>query len=177
MNDLTASSEPVPAMLSEAELKYFVDANCRFFEKVAPDQLVLKDPFIEFSEPVFLDFTGLIEITGGHSGSVYLTMPRAMVLSLTRVMGEQETSEETLRDAVGEIASMISSNAREQFGPRLGISVPRSLVGSEPAGLPLAPTRFVLPIGWQDEEAFLVIALEGENAGAAPAQSHPPITP
>ena len=50
MNDM-------PAVLSESELNFFVDANCRFFDKVAPNQLVLKDPSIEFSEPVFLDFT------------------------------------------------------------------------------------------------------------------------
>lgn len=156
------------APLSEEELKYFVDANCRFFDKVAPHQLILKDPSIEFSEPLFLDYTGLIEITGRPSGNVYLTMPRAMVLTLTRAMGESETSEETLRDAVGEVASMISSNAREQFGPRLQISVPRSLVGDESAGVAMAPTRFVLPIAWQDEEAFLVIALEGDEPAANP---------
>ncbi len=160
-------------MLSEAELNYFVDANCRFFDKVAPGQLVLKDPSIEFSDPVFLDYTGMIEITGRPFGNVYLTMPRAMVVNLTQTMGEQEASDATLRDAVGEIASMISSNAREHFGSRLGISVPRSLAGEEPAGLALAPTRFVLPIGWKDEEAFLVIALEGEDAPA----SEPPLIP
>ncbi len=155
-------ASPDPGALSEAELHYFVDANSRFFDKVAPNQLVLKDPSIEFSDPVFLDYTGLIEITGRHRGNVYLTMPRAMVITLTRAMGEQETSDETLRDAVGEITSIISSNAREQFGPRLGISVPRSLAGDEPADVTLAPTRFVLPIGWHDEEAFLVIAIEGD---------------
>ena len=156
-----------PAILSESELNFFVDANCRFFEKVAPNQLVLKDPSIEFSEPVFLDFTGLIEITGRHRGNVYLTMPRAMAVTLTQAMGEHETSEETLRDAVGEVASMISSNAREHFGPKLEISVPRSLSGTDSSGLDLAPTRFVLPIGWKDEEAFLVIALEGEELSPA----------
>ena len=76
-----------------------------------------------------------------------------------------------MRDAVGEIASMISSNAREHFGPRLEISVPRSLAGGEPEGLALAPTRFVLPIGWDDQEAFLVIALEGVDATPIPASS------
>ena len=151
-----------PAVLSESELNFFVDANCRFFDKVAPNQLVLKDPSIEFSEPVVLDFTGLIEITGRHRGNVYLTMPRAMAITLTQAMGEYEASEETLRDAVGEVASMISSNAREHFGPRLGVSVPRSLSGTTAVDFPLAPTRFVLPIGWKDQEAFLVIALEGE---------------
>ena len=150
-------------MLSPDELNFFVVANCRFFEKVAPDQLVLRNASLDLSTPVFLDYTGLIEITGQHRGNVYLTMPRDMVVSLTRAMGEEETSDETLRDAVGEIASMISSNAREHFGPRLGISVPRSLIGEESAGLHLAPMRFVLPMGLRDEEAFLVIALEPED--------------
>ena len=164
-------STTAPAMLTEEELNFFVDANCRFFEKVAPAQIVLKDPSIEFADPTFLDYTGLIGITGRHRGNVYLTMPRAMVATLTRAMGEHDASEETLRDAVGEIASMISSNAREHFGPRLEISVPRSLAGGEPEGLALAPTRFVLPIGWDDQEAFLVIALEGVDATPIPASS------
>ena len=153
-----------PTLLTEDELNFFVDANCRFFEKVAPAQIVLKDPSIEFADPTFLDYTGLIGITGRHRGNVYLTMPRAMVVTLTRAMGERDDSEETLRDAVGEIASMISSNAREHFGPRLEISVPRSLARDESDCLALAPTRFVLPIGWEDQEAFLVIALEGVDA-------------
>ena len=153
-----------PATLTEEELNFFVDANCRFFEKVAPAQIVLKDPSIEFADPTFLDYTGLIAITGRHRGNVYLTMPRAMVAALTRAMGERDESEATLRDAVGEIASMISSNAREYFGPRLEISVPRSLASGEPDGLALAPTRFVLPIGWEDQQAFLVIALDGVDA-------------
>ena len=162
---------PASTMLTEDELNFFVDANCRFFEKIVPDQIVLKDPSIEFAEPRFLDYTGVIEVGGRHSGNVYLTMPRALVVTLTRAMGERDDSEETLRDAVGEMASMISSNAREHFGPRLEVSVPRSLVGEEPGSFVLAPTRFVLPIGWQDQEAFLVIALEGVDADApiAPA--------
>ena len=141
-------------MLSPIELNFFVEANCRFFDKVAPDQLVLKGASLDLSTPVFLDYTGLIEITGQHCGNVYLTMSREMVVTLTRAMGEEKASEETLRDAVGEIASIISSNAREHFGPLLGISVPRSLTGAESSRLALAPMRFVLPMGLRDEEAF-----------------------
>ena len=133
-----------PTTLTEEELNFFVDANCRFFEKVVPAQIVLKDPSIEFADPTFLDYTGLIGITGRHRGNVYLTMPRAMVAALTRAMGERDESEATLRDAVGEIASMISSNAREHFGPRLEISVPRSLAGSEPDSPDLVCQRRIL---------------------------------
>lgn len=146
--------------ITEKDLKVFVDVSCRYFEKVAKDKPLLRDPVIEFHKPEFLDYTGSIEISGRSKGNIYLTMPREMVVRLLELHGENEVSDGSLYDLVGEIASTISSNAREHFGSQLKISVPRALGPEEAADKSFSNVRFVLPIEWRDEEAFLVIALE-----------------
>ncbi|HWZ94973.1 MAG TPA: chemotaxis protein CheX [Opitutaceae bacterium] len=145
--------------MHERDLDVFIQHTMNYFTKIAHEAPEPRPPTIDFSAPVFLDFTGAIDVSGQSSGTVYLTMPDRMARALLEVVGEPGRDEATCRDLVGEIASTISSNARAHFGSAFQIAVPRTFTAStaiEP--LPLQG-RFILPLRWRDAEALLVISI------------------
>ena len=66
--------------------------------------------------PGAYDYTGVIGISGARNGIVYFTAPRGMLTVLLMRMQETDTSEENMKDLVGEVANTISGNARRDFG-------------------------------------------------------------
>jgi len=61
---------------------------------------------------------------GARKGIVYFTAPRGMLTVLLMRMQETDTSDENIKDLVGEVANTISGNARRDFGKNFVISVP-----------------------------------------------------
>ena len=147
------------ATLNEAELKIFVDLSLAYFDTVTGTPATSSEPRIEFAQPTFFEYTGVVKLGGVVDGCVYLTLGRELVVDLLRHLGERELTNENCLDLAGEMTSTIASNARTHFGHHLTISVPSPCDQHSAGQLSLAPTRFVLPLVWNKHPADLVIAL------------------
>jgi chemotaxis protein CheX len=85
------------------------------------------------AKPSF-DICGVIDISGEVNGQVVVSMPEPLAIVLaSELLGEaREMLDEDGIDAVGEIANMISGNAKTDFpGGTSAISVPRVVVGKD----------------------------------------------
>ena len=67
----------------------------------------------------------------------------------------------TYRDLVGEVANIISGNARSVFGHEFMISVPAMIEGAPGAiHLPSQLRSYVIPVYWKSYHAAVVICLQ-----------------
>ncbi len=152
--------------MTEEDLKVFIDVTMNYFDKISGDKAEMEDPYIIFEDPPFLDFTGVIKISGKSEGVVYVTTPQGMLANLLEDIGETDRSEEIMRDFVGEIATTVSGNVRKQFGKGFRISIPTTL-GSNGGDKPILPfANFVVPIKWKDFHPFLVLGVRNEDEDA-----------
>ncbi len=150
--------------MTENDLKVFIDVTMNYFEKISGDQAAMEEPFISFDEPPVLDYTGVIRVSGKGEGVFYVTTQQSMLTQLLKEIGEVDTSDEIMKDFVGEIATTLSGNARRVFGENFRISTPQTVGGSllNVPDLPFA--NFVVPIRWKNYQPYLVLGLnEVEN--------------
>jgi len=146
--------------LGERQLKAFIDATLRFFERITQEPAEIGDASIHLDRLPVLDFTGLIQISGSCTGFIYVTLPREMLAKMLASIGESQPDDEACRDFAGEIANTVSGNAREIFGSQFDISVPAPLDSAAAASLTLQGPSFVLPVNWRGADACIVIALQ-----------------
>lgn len=145
--------------MTDKDLKVFIDIICHYFEKTTRNAPELKEPVIELNQFRLLDYTGFIKISGNNQGWVYISMPKGMLLDVLNCMGESLSDRSILLDSVGEIVSIITSNAREHFGTQFQISVPVTSAGNENAPISHEMPRFLLPFSWREHQAYVGIAL------------------
>ena len=111
--------------MKETELKFFIDVVTTYFSQVTGEPAAMGIPYVKQSEPVVLDYTGVIGISGPRKGGIYFTTGSKLLTELTKVILEvDEADEETLLDMVGELTNTIAGNARKSFGADFLISVP-----------------------------------------------------
>ena len=132
------------------------------------------------------DYNGLIEISGGYSGSVCFSAPTSLLSHVLLSSGERDFTDEKHADLVGEIANTLAGQARRHFGERLGIAPPRTFRGKQmlpnrlpnalpnalPNGVPIPPQKsrvrsrpYAIPLIWHGYAADLVVCL---TSGSAP---------
>lgn len=148
--------------MTERELKFFIEVVTSYFGQVTGEPATMGIPYVKKSEPVVLDYTGLIGISGPRKGGIYFTAGRGLLAGLTRVILEMDDADdETLLDMVGELTNTIAGNVRKSFGADFLISVPMLIKGKpEDILMRLKPPVFVIPLHWQREKAYLVVGLE-----------------
>jgi chemotaxis protein CheX len=148
--------------MTEIELKFFIDVVTTYFGQVTQEPAAMGIPYVKKAEPVVLDYTGLIGISGPRKGGIYFTAGPRLLSELTRViLGVVDAEEETLLDMVGELTNTIAGNVRKSFGGDFLISVPMLIKGKpEDILLQLKPPVFVIPLNWRREKAYLVVGLE-----------------
>jgi len=148
-------------MLKEAEIRTFVEGATHYFETSAQQAASVGSPYlVTDGKPGAYEFTGLIGISGARKGIVYFTAPRGMLAVLLMRMQETDSSEDTIKDLVGEVANTISGNARRDFGKNFVISVPK-VIARDPDGVTMPHARsYVIPINWRTHSAKLVVCLE-----------------
>lgn len=148
--------------MTETELKFFIEVVTSYFGQVTGEAATMGIPFVKKSEPVVLDYTGLIGISGPRKCGIYFTAGAGLLRNLTKVILEaDEPDEETLLDMVGELTNTIAGNVRKSFGGDFLISVPMLIKGKpEDILMRLKPPVFVIPLTWQREKAYLVVGLE-----------------
>lgn len=148
-------------MLTEAEIRTFVNGATRYFDTAAQQNASIGSPYlVTDGRPGAYDYTGIIAISGARQGIVYFTAPRGMLTVLLMRMQETDTSEDNIMDLIGEVANTISGNARRDFGKNFVISVPTVLARDAQALSTPHPRSFVIPINWRSHSAKLVVCLE-----------------
>ncbi|HLW24452.1 MAG TPA: chemotaxis protein CheX [Steroidobacteraceae bacterium] len=148
-------------MLKEAEIRTFVEGAMSYFEVSAQQAATVGSPYlVTDGNPGAYDYTGVIGISGARKGIVYFSAPRGMLAVLLMRMHETDTSDENIKDLVGEVANTISGNARRDFGRNFVISVPT--IVSNDVDKVVAPysKSYVIPINWRRHSAKLVVCLE-----------------
>lgn len=148
--------------MNQTELKFFIDVVTSYFGQVTGEAAAMGIPYVKTSEPVVLDYTGLIGISGPRKGGIYFTSGPRLLGELTKVILEvEDPDDETLLDMVGELTNTIAGNVRKSFGADFLISVPILLRGKpDDILMRLKPPVFVIPLNWRREKAFLVVGLE-----------------
>jgi chemotaxis protein CheX len=147
--------------MNEKDLTVFIDGAVRYFDHLSGDAAEVGTPYLmDTRSAVGRGLTGIIGVTGHRRGHVYFTAPSVLVKVLLLSMGESDTSQENMCDAVGEVANTISGNARKEFGKNFMISEPIVICGNaDSIALPSDARSYVVPISWRGYEAGLVISL------------------
>jgi hypothetical protein len=146
--------------LHERDIHYFVDVTLAHLNKITGNEIVLRDPTIEFQSLVFSAYTGLLHLKGGAEGFVYLTASQQFLSYLYNSRQSRgRATEENCREVITEITSTIAQAVTKRFSANLQISEPRifSTVPDDPIEMP--PAVFVLPLIWRKEHAYFVLGL------------------
>ena len=148
--------------MNETDLHFFIDSTVNYFEEVTNEKAESGIPYIKDDEPVVLEYTGIIGISGKRKGSIYVTASEEMLKAIAKViLGLEDVGKEDIKDLIGEIANTISGNVRQAYGSDFMISVPVVVEGkAKDIKLPDNIQSFVIPITWQDHKKFLVVCLE-----------------
>lgn len=146
--------------IQESEIRVFIDAVRRYFTDVTGEPAGVRGAYLAAHEsrPPSQGYTGLITISGGYRGCVYVSAPRAMLRHLLIAIQIADHSDENLLDTVGEVANTISGNARSHFGDRMEISVPVTIAGAPDQIRPRCRTQpYVIAVEWKGYAASLVV--------------------
>jgi len=148
--------------MRETELKFFIDVVTSYFGQVTGEPAAMGIPYVKKAEPVVLDYTGLIGISGPRKGGLYFTTGAKLLGELTKViLDAEDADDETLLDMVGELTNTIAGNVRKSFGSDFLISVPMLIKGKpQDILMRLEPPVFVIPLNWRHEKAFLAVGME-----------------
>ena len=147
--------------MNDHDIQVFITGVQRYFESLKRDvTVVIEPPFIKDEDKPFLEYTGIIGVSGRARGAVCFTANGVMLESILSLLNEEPTDGNVIRDLVGEIANTLSGNAREEFGRDFLISVPVVSTGRNvDFQFPPDSRDYVIPIIWQGEKAYLLICL------------------
>lgn len=149
--------------LKAEDIRIFSDAATAFFKSTTGAGATVRTAYLLPGDDIAVwnDFQGLIELQGRYRGSVTFSAPRGLLSHVLLKMGEQDYSEASHRDIVGEIANQMSGYARRHFGEAMDITPPRVITPAQrPAQPGLQAAPFVIPMLWDRYEAHLVVRME-----------------
>ena len=148
--------------MKETDLHFFIDSTLNYFDEVTEDKATTGIPYIKSDEPVVLDYTGIIGISGKRKGSIYITASSDMLTTMGKViLHAEDITDDDIKDLIGEIANTISGNVRTAYGSDFMISVPVVVEGhARDISMPEDMQSFVIPITWNNFQSFLVVCLE-----------------
>jgi CheY-specific phosphatase CheX len=144
--------------LPERDLSYFIDVTLAHLNKLAGNEIMSREPTIEFQSLVFSGCTGLIHLKGGVEGFIYLTASQNFIQHVSR-FNRGRFTEEQAREVMADIAGTVANNVHKRFGPVLHASAPHvfSTVPDDPIEMP--PAVFVLPLTLHNEHAYFVLGI------------------
>jgi chemotaxis protein CheX len=148
--------------MKETDLHFFIDSTVNYFKELTNEDATTGIPYVKDDNPVVLEFTGIIGISGKRKGSIYITTSTEMLTELAKViLGVDEVDNASIKDLVGEIANTIAGNVRQAYGSDFLISVPVVIEGeARDIKIPDDILSFVIPITWKSHKSFLVVCLE-----------------
>lgn len=147
--------------MKEENLRVFLNSIVRFFSHTNDPRVVVGSPYLlDNINDAHADYTGLISISGQYQGVCYFSAPSVLLRHLILSVGETDTSDTMMRDAVGEVANTLSGNARKEFGKGFNISAPHVTRGLPEIEEQAEGSRiYAIPINWKSYKATLGVAL------------------
>lgn len=148
--------------MNETDLHFFIDSTTNYFDIVTNVKLETGIPYLYNGDPIALEFTGIIGVSGKRKGSIYLTTTADLLRSISETaLGIENPQAEDFKDLIGEITNTISGNVRQAYGDNFMISVPVVIEGiPKDIKLPKDIQSFVIPMNWKDHQLYLVVCLE-----------------
>ncbi len=149
-------------MLIEDELKIFADGLLRYFDSTTSESATVGTPFLtEDINDYVQSYSGVINISGIHQGSVIFTATESLLKHVLWAMKILDSNPKKLRDLVGEIGNTISGNARSRFGDQFIVSVPKLIEGRiDDAQNDNIYGNYVIPVVWRHSKANLIVNLD-----------------
>ncbi len=147
----------------EATCNLFINSVSNYFKHLTEIDSSTKVPYLKESKGFVLkDFTGMIGISGGRKGFVYVSANKEMFAELINMfIGIENPSNEDILDMAGEISNVIAGNVRANLGTNFMISVPTVFQDfPEEIDIPDDVSIYVIPINWNDHEVFVVICFD-----------------
>jgi hypothetical protein len=144
--------------LPERDLSCFIEVTLSHLNKISANEIMPRDPSIEFQSLVFSACTGLIHLKGGIEGFTYLTASQPFLQHLSH-FNRGRFTEDNAREIMTDVANTIVNNLHKRFGPLINFSEPHifSTVPDDPMEIP--PAVFVLPLDLHNEHAFFVLGI------------------
>lgn len=147
----------------EATCNLFINSVNNYFKHLTEIDSDIKVPYLKESRGLMLkDYTGMIAISGSRKGFVYISANRDMFADLIHMfIGIEDPTDEDILDMAGEISNVVAGNVRANLGANFMISVPIVFEGMpKELKLPENVSIYVIPINWNNHEAFVVLGLE-----------------
>ncbi|MBW2037537.1 MAG: chemotaxis protein CheX [Deltaproteobacteria bacterium] len=112
----------------------FIDATFNVLETMASTKATAGKPYLKRDKTAQGDVTGIIGLTGETRGTISISFTKNSILPIVSKMFGEEMKElnDEIKDAVGEIANMISGQARqglEEMGRSLKAAIPTVIMG------------------------------------------------
>lgn len=111
----------------------FLMSTASVFEQMLGMELVREAPFIRKAFMPQYEVTGIIGLTGKTTGTVAVSLPREMALSITeKLLGERppEINAQVI-DAIGEVTNMIAGAAKARLEHlQLSLGLPTVVTGA-----------------------------------------------
>lgn len=112
----------------------FSDATIKVLETIAVTKVEAGKPYLKKDQVARGDVSAVIGLTGEVSGTISVSFTEKCILALVSSMFGEEIKElnEDIKDAAGEIANIISGQARlklEKMGRSLRAAVPSVIMG------------------------------------------------
>jgi chemotaxis protein CheX len=116
----------------------FIKATLHVLSTMAGTQAKAGQPYLKKERTAKGDVSSVIGLTGDVSGTVSVSFSEACILQIvSRMFGEpMKTMNDEIGDAVGEIANMISGQARQELegmGRNLKAAIPSVIMGKDHA--------------------------------------------
>ncbi len=106
--------------MNDQDINVFISTARRYFASLEErPSLVIEPPFVREKLGPFLEYTGIIGVSGRSRGVICFTATGKMLGEILGLLKESRIDEDAKRDLVGEIANTLSGNAREEFGSEL----------------------------------------------------------
>ena len=146
--------------LHEQDIYYFIDVTLAHLNKLTGNEIVQRDPTIEFQSLVFSAYTGLLHLKGTAEGFAYITASQQFLNYLyNSPQSRGKATEDNCREVIEGVTGHVAREVHKRFGPKLQVSEPRifSTVPDDPIEMP--PAVFVQPLVWRKEHAYIVLGL------------------
>ena len=148
--------------MKDEDIQVFITCARRYFHSIdASSPLVIEPPFVKNRVEPFLEYTGIISISGRAKGVVCFTTNSDLLRQILAELHDEPKDENAIRDLAGEIANTLAGNAREEFGKNFLITVPVVVTGQDfDFPFPENARNYVVPLVWRNQHAYLLVCLE-----------------
>ena len=154
--------------LGEDTVRFFVWSVWSFFKNTSGADPEIGTPYL-FDKFKHSDYTGVIGVSGSQKGAVYVTMEKgllekAIAFQYPDVINgnfNDADLEEMRVDYAGEIANIISGNARNYLGRQFLISVPVVVTAPDTQmHIDNCTKGIIFPVHWNNTSCHIILCLE-----------------